>query len=165
MLRSKGVESPSVGSCNTFEARCRVPSTIRISDCCTIGAGCTASPSAFFSQNSQSLEPDANCDTSELGPPDSDPSSLSVSSPAQRLSGTNSQPQSELLPSHSVIFGSSSERRIWSGNGKGQATALYAKHLEYLREVWSDVFQYLLHLAIRLTVAQLPIRCFQNMLG
>jgi dynactin-6 len=156
---AQGVESPSVGSHNTFEARSRVPSSIRISDYCTIGAACTAFPSASFSQI-----PKANPsrDISEpASAPDSDASMLSVSSPAQPPPENDSQSQSELLPSHTVIYGASSERRIWSGNGKGQATALYAKHLEYLREVrlspicprgtgWP-------------TNEPLPIRCFQNM--
>lgn len=34
------VASPSIGNCNTFEVRCRVPASVRVSNFCTVGASC-----------------------------------------------------------------------------------------------------------------------------
>lgn len=36
-----GVESPSIGSYNTFEAKSKVPSTVTVSDYCTVSVGVT----------------------------------------------------------------------------------------------------------------------------
>jgi len=41
----------------------------------------------------------------------------------------------ETLPSRTVVFGADCTRRVWSGEGLRQATALHAKHLDYLREM------------------------------
>ncbi|KAK7468684.1 hypothetical protein VKT23_003187 [Stygiomarasmius scandens] len=38
------IESPSIGSFNTFSTRCRVHHTVRISSYCVIGAGCLLVP-------------------------------------------------------------------------------------------------------------------------
>lgn len=40
----------------------------------------------------------------------------------------------ELLDEYTVIYGTSAERRIWSGRGRVQEADLRRKHAEYLRE-------------------------------
>jgi hypothetical protein len=82
-----GVESPSVGNCNTVSTRARVHHTVRISSYCVIGAGCLVVPT-----------------------------------------------DDEVLDEYTVIYGSSGERRIWSGRGRVQEADLRRKHAEYLRE-------------------------------
>jgi dynactin-6 len=39
-----GVESPSIGNCNTISTRARVHHTVRIASYCVIGAGCLVVP-------------------------------------------------------------------------------------------------------------------------
>ncbi|KAF8518372.1 trimeric LpxA-like protein [Hysterangium stoloniferum] len=43
--------------------------------------------------------------------------------------------EDEILEDFTVIYGSASERRIWSGRGKVQEMDLRKKHTEYLREM------------------------------
>lgn len=40
----------------------------------------------------------------------------------------------EVLDEYTVIYGSSAERRVWSGRGRVQEADLRRKHAEYLRE-------------------------------
>ena len=42
--------------------------------------------------------------------------------------------EEERLPNYTVIYGSASERRTWSGRGRIQELDLRRKHTEYLRE-------------------------------
>lgn len=127
---SKGVEAPSIGSQNVFEAKCRVPHTIRISNNCTVGAGCTLVPDYQGpldpNPNSESTEPSSTAE-------DQDPSRPSEKATSQ-TSVSMSADEIETLPDRTVVFGAEAKRRIWSGEGSGQARALHAKHLEYLRE-------------------------------
>jgi len=43
--------------------------------------------------------------------------------------------EDEVLEDYTVIYGPSSEKRVWSGRGKVQEADLRRKHAEYLREM------------------------------
>ena len=43
--------------------------------------------------------------------------------------------QKEHLEDYTVVYGADNDRRIWSGEGKGQQVALMHKHLAYLTEM------------------------------
>lgn len=104
--RRTGVEAAAIGSHCTFEPKSRVPASIALSDSCTVGAGCTLLPSASL----------ADFDVDEHA-------------------GDTVASEIETLPERTVVYGAECARRLWSGEGGGQARALHAKHLAYLREV------------------------------
>lgn len=98
------VESPRIGSHNTFACKSRTTEDVAIQDFTTVGAGCIAEPPLTWEQ--PSVDPD-----SEQG----------------------KDGHLYAFPSRSVIFGQQSQVRLWSGNGVKQADALHAKHLDHLR--------------------------------
>ncbi|UZJ52623.1 hypothetical protein CBS101457_001943 [Exobasidium rhododendri] len=100
------VESPRVGSHNTFEPRSRSLESVAIQNFTTVGAGCVAQPPATWY---------LMCHEKERILPESEESHYT-------------------FPSRTVIFGQVSQARSWSGNGVRQADALHMKHLDYLRE-------------------------------
>ncbi|GAA5908304.1 hypothetical protein JCM6882_006796 [Rhodosporidiobolus microsporus] len=139
------VESPSIGSHNTFGIRSRVSPHVAVGSHCTIGAGCTVLPSPFL--------PTPPADEASAAPPDppsSDAPESDVSMAAASSSpspATSPLPSSaptpppapsadgvDTLPDHTHVFGSENRRRKASGEGTGQAKALFVKHWEYLRE-------------------------------
>lgn len=61
-----------------------------------------------------------------------------------------SAPVLETLPDRTVVFGADSRRRIWSGEGAGQARALHVKHVNFLREMIPR------HLKLRLVAVATP---------
>ena len=48
----------------------------------------------------------------------------------------------ETLPSNIIVYGSDSQRRLWTGVGVEQQKALYEKHLTYLLEILVSHFPY-----------------------
>lgn len=117
------IEAQSIGAYNTFEAKARVSSSITVGDYCTIGAGCTVVPDRAASvEDWQALEVGQQGDGPLAGPE----VGIEKSTLAKSLV--------EYLPDYTVVYGSGNERRIWSGEGKLQQTALMHKHLAYLSE-------------------------------
>lgn len=104
---SAGIESPSIGSHNTFEPKCRVLDSVAIDNFSTVGAGCIAQPPAQWI--------------------------LERKTKALKQEETD-QAQYYTFPSRTVIFGQASQTRLWSGNGVRQEDALHVKHLDYLKE-------------------------------
>jgi dynactin-6 len=43
--------------------------------------------------------------------------------------------EDQIVDDYTVIYGLSTERRVWSGRGKLQEADLRRKHVEYLREM------------------------------
>jgi len=104
MFFFSGVESPRVGSYNTFEPKSRSLDSVAIQNFSTVGAGCVAQPPADWKlQQASKIESEGD---------------EAISTFASRT----------------VIFGQISKSRLWSGNGVRQADALHMKHLDYLRE-------------------------------
>lgn len=138
-----GVESASVGDHNTFEAKARVSAFTRISDWCTIGAGCTLLPnvSSLGGQPTSSTLGDVSESDGTAPPPLSD--------------------ACELLPIGTVVFGSESKRRAWSLEGQEQAAQLHEKHLGALREASRAFLRHASMILKQFFCAALPAR-FQS---
>ncbi|KAK0531091.1 hypothetical protein OC835_003791 [Tilletia horrida] len=117
------IESPRIGSYNTFEARSRTAQTVSIGSYCTVGAGCFLTPSA-----SSGLHPDAL--SANLNPGEGE----GASSPAAESGPGTPLAPVEVLEDMTVVYGAEAKRRMWSGHGMKQAKALHAKHLEYLHD-------------------------------
>lgn len=98
-----------MGDHNVFEPRSRTPSTILVSNYCKIGACCTvlALPSPNLPTASSTMELDSPFDARD------------------------DEPIRELLKEGTVVYGSNSTRRVWSG--KAQIDNLFEKHLSYLQ--------------------------------
>ncbi|GAA5843616.1 hypothetical protein JCM11251_007132 [Rhodosporidiobolus azoricus] len=139
------VECPSIGSHNTFGIRSRVSPHVAVGSYCTIGAGCTVLPSPFAStpSSSSSAPPEAaDAPASDALDPDvsmaapSSDSPTPATSPPPSSAPTPPPPSNgvDALPDHTHVFGSENRRRKASGEGMGQAKALFVKHHEYLRE-------------------------------
>ncbi|KAM0752210.1 trimeric LpxA-like protein [Meredithblackwellia eburnea MCA 4105] len=124
------VEAVSIGSWNTFGARCRVTHTIAISSYCNIGAGCTVLASPF---------PPAFVDIDEPPtPPPKEPNedeTMGAAAPTTKDPPGGAVSDIEKLQDYTVVYGSESKRRKWTGEGVGQAKALHAKHLASLTEL------------------------------
>ncbi|TNY22724.1 trimeric LpxA-like protein [Rhodotorula diobovata] len=147
------IESPSIGDWNTFGIRSRVSSFVQVGSNCVVGAGCIVLPSPFpngspFTTPQPPELPPKTTDAALLEVPTTDtpmsspaptpsgspapasPSPASAPSPAPR----SAQTPSDSLPDYTHVFGSENRRRKASGEGTGQAKALFVKHWEYLRE-------------------------------
>lgn len=120
------IESPRIGSYNTFEPRSRVPQSVTLGDYCVIGAGCSVVPDVSASQ-ADFDRLDALLDEEEKGV---DPQESVNTQPHPDISE-----QKEHLEDYTVVYGVDNDRRIWSGEGKGQQVALMHKHLAYLTEM------------------------------
>lgn len=150
-LLSPGIESPSVGSRNVFGPRSRVSYTVSISSHCNIGPGCvvlpTPFPPSFLDQpvDSHSADEDAAAPPphiddegmrSEVEGRAMEVDEVAVPAPVPPAAESDAPPSletGETLPDCTIVFGSENRRRIWTGEGGGQARALHAKHLEYLQ--------------------------------
>jgi dynactin-6 len=96
-----------------------VHSTITIGSNCIIGPGCTVTPlSVPTSAEWASLDLDVLGDAQQ----------------AEQEQEEEQEPK-EHLEDYTVVYGANNERRIWSGEGKGQQIALMHKHLAYLTEM------------------------------
>lgn len=137
-----GVESPIVGDHNIFGPRSRVAWTISVGSHCQIGPGCTVLPNPFgtaFVGTSRGVVDGE--DEREKGISDSGRLDQGDAS-GTRVEGSSDTPpplpptveRTESLPDYTVVFGSENRRRIWTGEGEVQASALHHKHLEYLGE-------------------------------
>ncbi|KAL9933162.1 hypothetical protein V8E36_007880 [Tilletia maclaganii] len=124
------IESPRIGSFNTFEARSRTAQTVSVGSHCTIGAGCFLTPSAYsgLDNDENGAETEPGTPASEDAPTGSVSAAASPAPPPAAL---------EVLEDMTVVYGSEARRRLWSGHGIKQAKALHAKHLEYLRDTLS----------------------------
>ncbi|PWN51302.1 trimeric LpxA-like protein [Violaceomyces palustris] len=131
------IESPRIGSYNTFEIRSRVAHTVSIGSFCTVGAACTLIPSVLWPDDLKGIFEDDQEDVDhlrdelqqqEVGRLDSTTSSQS------QPSAIGDDERVESIPDRTVVFGIQAKRRLWSGEGLKQQAALHAKHLEYLRE-------------------------------
>ncbi|CAD6910979.1 unnamed protein product [Tilletia controversa] len=120
------IESPRIGSFNTFEARSRTAQIVSVGSYCTIGAGCFLTSSATAGLSSEDAVAVAEVPES-AGSADSAPGS-------PLTTGAASSAAVEVLEDMTVVYGAEAKRRTWSGNGMKQAQALHAKHLEYLRD-------------------------------
>jgi dynactin-6 len=125
-LLTAGVEAPSIGSYNTFGPKSRVSPSVSITSYCTVGAGCDLIPSPFSSTTSSARTSHGEIDMISSIP------SVTISATDESTPPT---PSNERLPEYTIVYGSESKRRLWSGEGAGQAKSLHVKHLEYLREI------------------------------
>ncbi|OAV95802.1 hypothetical protein PTTG_08293 [Puccinia triticina 1-1 BBBD Race 1] len=112
------VEAVSIGNRNVFEGKSRVSGEVMIGNDSVIGAG-----TVVVSEPSLSTFEALDRPPLELSSPE-DPSPET----------TREKLEIRTLPDFSVIFGERSQLSSWSGEGKGQAMALHAKHLLYLAE-------------------------------
>ncbi|KAE8216609.1 hypothetical protein CF319_g1770 [Tilletia indica] len=119
------IESPRIGSFNTFEARSRTAQIVNVGSYCTIGAGCFLTPSASAGLSSDDA---VSASVTEIAEP------VGPSEPAPDSPLTSSSAAVEILEDMTVVYGAEAKRRTWSGHGLKQAQALHAKHLEYLRD-------------------------------
>jgi dynactin-6 len=146
-----GIEARQVGSYNTFEAKSKVTSSIIMGDYCTVGAACTldadatASPedlAAGFSYSTvipadgrkeQGIKPEVQEAIPQVIREDTSTGNETAAEAANEdrfaIAGMES------IPSYTVVYGRENARRKWSGEGKGQQTALVHKHLAYLTEM------------------------------
>lgn len=147
-LSPTGIESTAVGNHNIFAPRSRTSHLVSVGSNCNIGAGCVVLPSPFSPIALRPTLPTRYSADDELPPPPtpakqgsetiaeestSDISMVTASPPPPIPTKTPSLPSGEALPDYTQIFGDG-RRRIWSGEGRGQARAFHAKHLDYLRE-------------------------------
>ncbi|GAA5873863.1 hypothetical protein JCM8547_008623 [Rhodosporidiobolus lusitaniae] len=139
------IESPTIGSHNTFGIKSRTSPHVAVGSHCVIGAGCVVLPSPFFSppQLPTPTEPEAPPSDTSMADPSSSPSASPAPTSSSDLppsatpctpSSSSEPPTHESLPDHTHVFGSENRRRTASGEGTGQAKALFVKHWEYLRE-------------------------------
>ncbi|BGP39857.1 hypothetical protein JCM10450v2_003830 [Rhodotorula kratochvilovae] len=148
------IEAPSIGDWNTFGIRSRVSPLVEVGSYCTIGAGCVVLPSPFASGSPFAAPPPAQS-TAETATPDVPASDTPMASPVPTPTGSpappgasSSQPSAapspapastraapnDALADYTHVFGSENRRRKASGEGTGQAKALFVKHWEYLRD-------------------------------
>lgn len=139
--RNSGIEAASVGASNTFGSKSRVSHSVAISSHCNIGAGCTVLANPFGEATGSAehvVDDDVIMDDSPLPPVALDDATQSDVSIAISTS------TAQTLPDYTVVFGSENKRRIWSGEGAGQAKAMHVKHLEYLRAMLVSSFSLLM---------------------
>ncbi|GAK64665.1 trimeric LpxA-like protein [Moesziomyces antarcticus] len=116
------IEAASIGSCNVFEPKSKVAHNVAIGSNCVVGAGCTLLPRPVTDDQLASLFDDEDA---------------LESTPEQNGEAETKDKRErvfETLPDRTVVYGSDSRRRVWSGEGAHQQAALHAKHLEYLRD-------------------------------
>lgn len=133
----EGVESPSIGSNNTFGIRCRVTPMVEVGSNCVVGAACVVQASPFPPEQPRlagkvTETVDSTSDESMAPPSSDEPSQTDAfSSPAPSAA---QQPTLDRLEDFTHVFGSENRRRKASGEGTGQSKALFVKHWEYLRD-------------------------------
>ncbi|GAA6027377.1 hypothetical protein JCM8097_007809 [Rhodosporidiobolus ruineniae] len=151
------IESPSIGSHNTFGIKSRVSPHVAVGSHCVVGAGCVVLPSPFASSSSTTPSPAATTptpatptaavpETPSAEPPEPPSSDTSMAGPSSSPPPSSPPPVSSIapsppsssasdsLPDHTHVFGSENRCRKASGEGTGQAKALFVKHHEYLRD-------------------------------
>ncbi|BGP24429.1 dynactin 6 [Rhodotorula toruloides] len=132
------IESPSIGSHNTFGIRCRVTPMVEVGSNCVVGAGCIVQASPFPPAQLQvggrvdvTVAPASD---EAMAPPSSEaPSQVDPPAPLADPS-VASQPSVDRLGDFTHVFGLENRRRKASGEGTGQSKALFVKHWEYLRD-------------------------------
>ncbi|GAA5974243.1 hypothetical protein JCM21900_006288 [Sporobolomyces salmonicolor] len=150
------IESPSIGSHNTFGIRSRVSPHVAVGSHCVVGAGCIVLPNpvspALFPTPPPEIPYSAVGDAATEVPDDVSMASVPPSSaadptppPADSATSLASPPQPsqpdpvlpqplDSLVDYTHVFGLENRRRVASREGTGQAKALFVKHWEYLRE-------------------------------
>ncbi|BGP15886.1 hypothetical protein JCM10213v2_003878 [Rhodosporidiobolus nylandii] len=130
------IESPSIGSHNTFGIKSRVSPHVAVGSNCVVGAGCVVLPSPFppaSSPHASSATPSsASAGGAEAA--DAPPSDVDMLSASSSPAPPPAPSAAETLPDYTHVFGSENRRRKASSEGTGQAKALFVKHHEYLRE-------------------------------
>lgn len=106
------IEAAAVGSYNVFEVRSKVAHHVSMGSYSIVGAGCTVLPKPAGEGELEGLFDEEDGKEGEEG----------------------GREVFEALPDRTVVYGSESKRRLWSGEGAQQQAALHAKHLEYLRD-------------------------------
>lgn len=112
------IESASVGDFNTFSPRSQTSSTTRVTDCCTIGPGCTLIPRI---QAGKVFPEEQAMDEDEV---------------------VGSGLEEETLQPYTVLYltgegdeGRIVNRRVWDGRGEAAERDMRIKQAEYLKEV------------------------------
>ncbi|GAA6022534.1 hypothetical protein JCM10207_006578 [Rhodosporidiobolus poonsookiae] len=146
------IEAPSIGDWNTFGIKCRVSPQVSVGSHCTIGAGCMILPSPFppsassdpfkaaLAQKEEPAPPPPppDSDTAMESPAPSDDNPPLASPPPDTPSAAPSPPSTasgDKLDDYTHVFGSENRRRKASGEGEGQAKALFVKHHDFLRDM------------------------------
>ncbi|GAA5840644.1 hypothetical protein JCM5353_000259 [Sporobolomyces roseus] len=125
------IESPSIGSNNTFGIRSRVSPHLVVESNCTIGAGCIVLPSPFPLPSLISTPPPLSQEEGGFDASNEEGSDSTMLPPPSSSSESQSI---ETLVSNTHVFGSENRRRKGTAEGQGQSKALFVKHLDYLRE-------------------------------
>jgi dynactin-6 len=112
------IESPSVGDFNTFSPRSQTSSTTRVTDCCTVGAGCTLIPR--IQAGKVFPEEEAMEEDEVVG---------------NGLEEETLQPYTVLYLTGEGDAGRVVNRRVWDGRGEAAERDMRIKQAEYLREV------------------------------
>lgn len=107
------IEAAAVGSYNVFEVRSKVAHNVSVGSYSVVGAGCTVLPKPVGEGELEGLFDEEHGGEGGEG---------------------EGREVFEALPDRTVVYGSESKRRLWSGEGAQQQAALHAKHLEYLRD-------------------------------
>ncbi|BGO99510.1 Dynactin subunit 6 [Rhodotorula toruloides] len=134
------IESPCIGSHNTFGIRCRVTPMVEVGSNCVVGAGCIVQACPFPPEqprtgaDAEDRGPVAPASDELMPPPSSEGPSQTDPSPSPAPSSATSQPPLDRLDDFTHVFGSENRRRKASGEGSGQSKALFVKHWEYLRD-------------------------------
>ncbi|GAA5928220.1 uncharacterized protein JCM15063_003824 [Sporobolomyces koalae] len=100
------IESPTVGDHNSFGIRSRTSPHVTIGSHCSIGAGCIVLPNPFAATTTTSAATEDETDATV-----------------------------DKVADYTHVFGADNRQTIYdSGEGSVQERALFAKHLDYLRE-------------------------------
>ncbi|GAA6049635.1 hypothetical protein JCM3770_005046 [Rhodotorula araucariae] len=149
------IEAPSIGDWNTFGIRSRVSPFVEVGSHCAVGAGCIVLPSPFAAGSPLAASPTAphsldtaarlevaTSDTPMTSPaptPTGSPAPTSASASQASAAPSPAPPSTRTAPNDTLadythVFGAENRRRKASGEGTGQAQALFVKHWEYLRD-------------------------------
>ncbi|BGP31817.1 hypothetical protein JCM10296v2_003592 [Rhodotorula toruloides] len=132
------IESPSIGSHNTFGIRCRVTPMVEVGSDCVVGAGCIVQACPFPSERPRTGAEEggsvAPVSDELMAPPSSEEPAQADPSASPAPSSATSHPLVDRLDDFTHVFGSENRRRKASGEGTGQSKALFLKHWEYLRD-------------------------------
>ena len=139
--KQAGVESPTIGSHNVFGIRSRVLPSVSVGSHCVLGAGCLVQADPFAAMGAETSHTLTSDPTGAVNAASesSDVPSNSAMKPESATSQppatpSTAPPTSDSLADYMHVFGSENRQRKATGEGDGQAKALFAKHWEYLRD-------------------------------
>lgn len=128
------IEAASIGSYNVFEVRSKVAQNVAIGSYSVVGAGCIVLPKPITDEQLARIFDDEG----------------------ESREGQEEEQVIENLPDRTVVYGSDSKRRLWSGEGAQQQSALHAKHLEYLRDAIPRVHKLKIVQGVRASPSSAP---------